>query len=290
MSKTESTPLAFLDTEAGRKGLADMWAVYEANLDVITEATRVAVDPDHKLQEMASRAGEAADQAESRARLRAALLQSDWEPYLANIRRTGAGYARAGMDFSLWFSVFRAFRGAMRQLLINAHEHEPTRLANTFGALGDFAELTLEAITNEYMKEREATISKQQVAIAELSTPVLPVREGLLVLPIIGVLDSTRARQLTEQLLEAIRFHRALAVVIDVTGVPAVDSAVANHLLQTVQATRLLGARAFVTGLSTANAQTLVRIGVSLSGLDTAGDLRDGIELAEAILARRKPN
>src|SRR6266550_2957297 len=109
-------------------------------------------------------------------------------------------------------------------------------------------------------------------------------RERLLILPIIGVIDPQRARQLTEQLLRAIRTNRAKVVVIDITGVAAMDSNVANHLVQTVEASRLLGATVIVTGLSPEIAQTLVTIGVDLSEMATVGDLQGGIEEAERLL------
>jgi rsbT co-antagonist protein RsbR len=110
------------------------------------------------------------------------------------------------------------------------------------------------------------------------------VRERLLILPIIGVLDQQRARQLTEQLLTGIRTHRAKVVVIDITGVPDVDEAVANHLVQTVDASRLMGASVIITGLSPLIAQTLVTIGVDLSKMNTIGDLQGGLEEAERLL------
>jgi rsbT co-antagonist protein RsbR len=135
-----------------------------------------------------------------------------------------------------------------------------------------------------FVQERERIIREQQDAIRELSTPVLPVREGLLILPIVGVIDPQRARQLTEQLLRGIRANRAKVVVIDITGVPSIDSTVANHLVLTVEAARLLGATAIVTGLSPEIAQTLVTIGVDLTKMNTVGDLRGGIEEADRTL------
>jgi rsbT co-antagonist protein RsbR len=113
---------------------------------------------------------------------------------------------------------------------------------------------------------------------------VLQVRERLLILPMIGVIDPQRARQLTEQLLRGIRTNRAKVVVIDITGVAAIDSKVANHLVQTVEASRLLGASIIVTGLSPEIAQTLVTIGVDLGKMHTVGDLQGGIEEAERLL------
>ena len=113
---------------------------------------------------------------------------------------------------------------------------------------------------------------------------MLQVRERLLILPIIGVIDPQRARQLTEQLLRGIRTNRAKVVVIDITGVAAMDVTVANHLVQTVEASRLLGATVIVTGLSPEIAQTLVTIGVDLGKMNTVGDLQGGIEQAERLL------
>jgi rsbT co-antagonist protein RsbR len=135
-----------------------------------------------------------------------------------------------------------------------------------------------------FVQERERVIRQQQEAIRELSTPVLPVRERLLILPIIGVIDPQRARQLTEQLLHGIRTNRAKVVVMDITGVPVMDANVANHLVQTVEAARLLGATVIVTGLSPEIAQTLVTIGVDLTKMTTVGDLQGGIEQAERVL------
>ena len=113
--------------------------------------------------------------------------------------------------------------------------------------------------------ERERTINLQQDAIRELSTPVLQLRERLLILPIIGVIDSMRAKQLTDGMLRSIRDNRARIVVMDITGVAAVDSKVANHLIQAVAAARLMGANVIVTGVSADVAQSLVALGVDLS-------------------------
>ena len=140
-----------------------------------------------------------------------------------------------------------------------------------------------------FLDERERVIRQQQDALRELSTPVLPVRERLLILPIIGVLDGERAVQLTEQLLHAIRKHRAKVVVIDITGCPEADAAVANHLVQTVDASRLMGASVIITGMSPTVAQTLVTLGVDLSKMHTIGDLQGGLEEAERLLDSARP-
>lgn len=169
-------------------------------------------------------------------------------------------------------SLFEKYQGDFGLLnkVLDAYEPAANRIATTV-AVG-------------FVQERERVIRQQQEAIRELSTPVLQVRERLLILPIIGVVDSERARQLTEQLLRGVRSNRAKVVVMDLTGVPSVDATVANHLVQTVEASRLLGATVIVTGLSPEIAQTLVTIGVDLTKLNTVGDLQGGIEEAEALL------
>jgi rsbT co-antagonist protein RsbR len=159
---------------------------------------------------------------------------------------------------------------ALLNRVLDVYEPAANRIANTV-AVG-------------FVQERERVIREQQHALLELSTPVLQVRERLLILPIIGVLDQKRARQLTEQLLRGIRTHRAKVVVIDVTGVPGVDQGVANNLVQTVDASRLMGASVIITGLSSEIAQTLVTVGVDLTKFNTSGDLQGGIEEAENLL------
>jgi len=166
-------------------------------------------------------------------------------------------------------SLFEKYQKDFRLLneVLDAYEPAANRIANT--------------VAVSFVDERERVIRQQQDSILELSTPVLQVRERLLILPIIGVLDNQRARQLTEQLLRGIRTHRAKVVVIDITGVPDVDESVANSLVQTVDASRLMGAEVIITGLSSEIAQTLVTIGVDLTKMRTVGDLQGGIEEAE---------
>ncbi|MDT5221905.1 MAG: rsbT co-antagonist protein RsbR [Mycobacterium sp.] len=169
-------------------------------------------------------------------------------------------------------SLFEKYQTEFDMLnrVLDAYEPAANRIANTVGV--------------SFVQERERIIRQQQEAIRELSTPVLQVREQLLILPIIGVLDSQRARQVTEQLLRAIRANRAKVVVIDITGVPTIDSTVANHLVQTVDASGLMGASVIITGLSSEIALTLVTIGLDLSKMNAVGDLQGGIEEAERLL------
>ena len=170
-----------------------------------------------------------------------------------------------------------------RSLFVN-YQHDADLLNRILDAYEPAANRIAVTVGVSFVEERERVIREQQEAIRELSTPVLQVRDRLLILPIIGVLDSQRARQLTEQLLGAIQANRAKVVVIDITGVAAIDLTVANHLVQTVEAARLMGASAIITGLSSKIAQTLVDLGVNLSMMKTVGDLQGGLEEAERVL------
>jgi rsbT co-antagonist protein RsbR len=142
-----------------------------------------------------------------------------------------------------------------------------------------------EAMRQQYedaIRERQALLEQQ--ALRGLSMPVLQMRPQLLLAPVIGALDDWRTRQLSDGLLDAIRSHRAKVAVIDLTGVPQMDVAVAAQLLQAVEAARLLGARAIITGISAQIASSLAAGDVDLSKLNTVGDLQSGINHAEQIL------
>jgi rsbT co-antagonist protein RsbR len=170
------------------------------------------------------------------------------------------------------FARYQEDLGLLNRIL-DSYEPAANRIAVTVGV--------------SFVEERERVIHEQQEAIRELSTPVLQLRDRLLILPIIGVLDTARARQLTEQLLGAIRDNRATVVVIDITGVATIDRTVANHLVQTVEASRLMGASTILTGLSPDIAQTLVDLGVDLGMMKTVGDLQGGLEEAERLAGYR---
>jgi len=175
-------------------------------------------------------------------------------------------------------------RDVLARSLFAKYHTDTALLARVLDAYEPAANQIASTVAVGFVRERERVIREQQEALRELSTPVLQVRERLLILPMIGLIDPHRARQLTEQLLHGIRANRAKVVVIDITGVAAMDANVANHLVLTVEAARLLGARVIVTGLSPEIAQTLVNIGVDLGKMNTVGDLQGGIEEAERVL------
>jgi rsbT co-antagonist protein RsbR len=192
-----------------------------------------------------------------------------------------------GVETHEVLGIVLLLRDVLARALFVKYLHDADLLNRILDAYEPAANSIAVTVGVSFVEERERVIREQQEAIRELSTPVLQVRERLLILPIIGVLDSSRARQLTEQLLGAIQSNRAKVVVIDITGVATIDLTVANHLVQTVEASRLMGASAIITGLSSKIAQTLVDLGVDLSMMRTVGDLQGGLEEAERLIGYR---
>ncbi len=131
-----------------------------------------------------------------------------------------------------------------------------------------------------YVARRERIIKSQAEAITELATPVIQVWDGIVALPLVGAIDSIRAKDIMERLLTAVMDHSADIVIIDITGVPVVDTQVASRLMRTVEAVSLLGTRSIITGINPVIAQTMVQLGVDLSQLTTRATLRAGLKQA----------
>jgi len=196
----------------------------------------------------------------------------------------GALYSRAGLDSRVFLGAFHQLMQSIGRKIAEMFARDAQAALQHFASVNKIGFMDIGIIVDVLVAERERIIRTQEKAILELSTPALQIRDRLLMLPIIGLLDSMRAKQLTDNLLHSIRASRAKVVVMDITGVAAVDSKVANHLIQTVTAARLMGTQVIVTGLSAEVAQSLVALGVDLSKINTVGDLQGGIEEAERIL------
>ena len=141
-----------------------------------------------------------------------------------------------------------------------------------------------QALRESETQMREINTHQQQLldVIREISSPVIPVHDEVLVLPLVGTIDSARSSRIMETLLTGVQEHSAEVVIIDITGVPIVDTAVANHLIQATRAATLLGAHCVLVGVSAEVAQTLVQLGVNLSTLVTRSNLQAGITYALA--------
>jgi PAS domain S-box-containing protein len=147
--------------------------------------------------------------------------------------------------------------------------------------LGTHTDITrLKHVEGEQERLQQEVIEAQRHVLQELSTPIIPVMERIIVMPLVGSIDSMRARDITRSLLAGIREHRAKVVILDITGVVMVDSGVADHLNKTIQAARLKGARTIVTGISDAVAETIVDLGIDWGGVETLSDLQTGLVIA----------
>ena len=215
------------------------------------------------------------------------MVQGKYElPYVEQRVRLGLLYGRVGLGTKVFVGAFAHVIAKAGELIM---QNSPTP-GEGFARFLSFQKLAFFDIgvhNDVVLHERDRTIGRQSEAIRELSTPVLQIRDRLLLLPLIGVIDTHRAQLITENLLRAIRDTRARVVVIDVTGVATIDTKVANHLVQTVTAARLMGARAIVSGVSADVAQSMVALGVELPAFETVGDLQGGLEDAERLLGYR---
>lgn len=135
----------------------------------------------------------------------------------------------------------------------------------------------------EQLAERERAIEAQSQLIQELSVPIVPMHEGVLVLPLVGAVDSRRASQIMESALEQIVVYQADVLILDITGVPVVDTGVANYILQMARAVTLLGSRVVLVGIGAEIAQTIVQLGVELHNITTLANLQAGIAYALAL-------
>ncbi len=172
------------------------------------------------------------------------------------------------------FAYLKIIQGNLREL----HEAQQQAIAE------------LDQRVMERTKELEAkvaTIRAQSQAIVELSTPAMLLWDAVLTLPLIGCIDTQRGKQITENLLAGIVAHQAEVAIIDVTGVPFVDTAVASHLIDAMRAARLLGATVILAGLSPANAQALIRLGVDLDEIETRGTLQKALVRALDLVGRQ---
>ncbi|NHM33171.1 RsbT co-antagonist protein RsbRA [Neobacillus terrae] len=135
-------------------------------------------------------------------------------------------------------------------------------------------------VVDNYSRTWERTVSLQKIALQELSAPLIPVFDGITVMPLVGTIDTERAKQIMENLLTGVVKHRSEVVLIDITGVPVVDTMVAHHIIQAAEAVRLVGAKCMLCGIRPEIAQTIVNLGINLNQFTTQNTLKKGIETA----------
>ncbi|MFC4388161.1 RsbT co-antagonist protein RsbRA [Gracilibacillus marinus] len=144
----------------------------------------------------------------------------------------------------------------------------------------NWVEPIINQLVNEYSGSWEHTVSLQRLALQELSAPLIPVMDNITIMPLIGTIDTDRAKLIMENLLEGVIKHNAEVVLIDITGVPVVDTMVAHHIIQAAEAVRLIGATCILVGIRPEIAQTIVNLGIDLSKFPTKSSLRKGFKTA----------
>ena len=208
------------------------------------------------------------------------LAGQQWDDVRAALSSLSKSRALAGFSpietatfiFSLKNPIFSALRRAFASDAKRLNEE--TWLSST--VLDKLGLVTVEA----YQRGREQVIERQQQELLDLSTPVIKLWDGIVAVPLIGTLDSERTQIVMENLLESIVHNEATVAIIDITGVPTVDTLVAQHLLKTVAAARMMGAECIISGIRPQIAQTIVHLGVDLGNVTTKSTLADALRIA----------
>lgn len=169
---------------------------------------------------------------------------------------------------------------------LDAHLNDPGEARAAFASVQRLVFFDVALAIDTYIAANLAALGRHQAAIRELSTPVIRVYEKVLLLPLVGAVDSHRAHQIMESVLLHVVEAQAKCIIIDIAGVPVVDTRVADHLLKTTAAVRLLGAETVLTGITAQVARTMVQLGVDVSSMHTVSRLSDGIELALSMVGK----
>jgi rsbT co-antagonist protein RsbR len=205
-------------------------------------------------------------------------------PEWTKVREMLAGLSRSRVELGFTPSETATFVFSLKQPILSRFRLEFGKEPQVFADEVWVATFLLDKLglytMETYQKSREAVIVRQQQEIMELSTPVVKLWEGILAVPMIGTLDSARTQVVMETLLKRIIETGSTIAIIDITGVPAVDTLVAQHLLKTVSAARLMGADCIISGISPQIAQTIVTLGVELADIITKATMADALSVA----------
>jgi len=202
---------------------------------------------------------------------------ADTRAFLENLSRTRA---LQGFDSQDTASFIFSLKRVLFETIQHAYADSPQDQAGQMWAVSELLDALGMHTVRSFQKSREEIIARQQEDLLELSTPVVKLWEGVLALPMIGTLDSQRTQVVMESLLERIVETGSEIAIIDITGVPTVDTLVAQHLLKTVTAIRLMGADCIISGVRPQIAQTIVHLGLDLQGIVTKANLADALAVA----------
>ncbi|MFJ2682687.1 STAS domain-containing protein [Pseudomonas sp. NPDC087342] len=203
-----------------------------------------------------------------------------WDEIRQFLEKLSQSRAQLGQDSQQTASFIFALKGPLFTLLQAHYRDDPAQLAEQLWEISELLDSLGMHTIRTFQKSREAVIKRQQEELLELSTPVVKLWDGVLALPMIGTLDSQRTQVVMESLLQRIVDTGSEIAIIDITGVPTVDTLVAQHLLKTVTAIRLMGADCIISGVRPQIAQTIVHLGLDLQGVVTKANLADALKLA----------
>ena len=204
--------------------------------------------------------------------------------YMQDRLRVGAAHERIGVAPKWYIGAYSRYLGLLLDRLFS--ELKPAEAKTAYRSLQKLVSFDKALAIDTYIAASMETVARHQAAIRELSTPVIRVYNGILLLPLVGTVDTHRAEQIMETLLTRVVDEQAKALIIDIAGVPVVDTKVADHLLKTTEAVRLLGATTILTGISAEVARTIVMLDVDISAMHTRAKLADGIELALDLMGK----
>jgi rsbT co-antagonist protein RsbR len=204
--------------------------------------------------------------------------------YVEDRLRVGIAHERIGLAPKWYLGAYRRYLHLLHERLYG--ELDANAAAAAFASVQRIVFFDTALALDTYIAANAETLGRHQAAIRELSTPVIRVHEGVLLLPLVGAIDSHRAQQITESVLVRVAEEQAKCIIIDIAGVPVVDTKVADHLVKTTAAVKLLGAQTILTGISAQVARTIVQLGVDISTMHTLARLADGIELALSLVGK----
>jgi rsbT co-antagonist protein RsbR len=207
--------------------------------------------------------------------------------YMRDRLRVGASHERIGMPPKLYLGAYRRYLDLIHKKLLDHFNGNVEEAAVALSSIRKIIFFDMALAIDTYIAAYLETMTRHQAAIRELSTPVIKVHDRILLLPIVGTVDTQRAHQIMETVLVQVVEQQAKVMILDIAGVPVVDTKVADHILKTTAAVQLLGAQTILTGISASVARTVVQLGLEITRMHTRAKLSEGIELALSIVGKK---